>query len=147
MRLDKFTQLLNEHDSDEILNRKQINQIISKGLGQSSLAYKAFDAFIKQHGILLRFSKSQANLATHTPGLVELNIYQQEGALGYSVGIPRSALQQTFERGTPIRWIKSLTDQPIDQEQTSALLADLLDVDFIQAKQSGTVWPFVFALM
>lgn len=147
VRLDKFSQLLNEHDSDEILNRKQINQLITKGLGKTTQAYKAFDAFIKQHGILLRFSKSQANLDAHTPGLVELNIYQQEGALGYSVGIPRSALQQTFERGTTIRWIKSLTEQPIEPEHISAILADLLDVDFIQAKQSGTVWPFVFALM
>ncbi|MBE0469949.1 MAG: hypothetical protein IBX55_10645 [Methyloprofundus sp.] len=147
LRLDKFTHLLNEHDGKEILNRKQINQLTSKGLGKTTQAYKSFDAFIKKHGILLRFSKSQANLATHTPGLVELNIYQQEGAFGYSVGIPRSALQQTFERGTPIRWIKSLTEQPIEAEQISALLADLLDVDFIQAKQSGTVWPFVFSLM
>ncbi len=80
------------------------------------------------------------------PGLVELNIYQQSGMLGYSVGIPRGALQQTFERGSSIRWIKSLNDQPIEIEKTSALLADLLDVDFIQAKQSGTVWPFVFRL-
>jgi hypothetical protein len=147
VRLDKFTQLLNQYDSDVIFNRKQISTLIREGLGRSTQAYKAFDVFIKKHGILLRFSKSQANLDAHTPGLVELNIYQQEGALGYSVGIPRSALQQTFERGTPIRWIKSLTEQPINPKQISERLADLLDVDFIQAKQSGTVWPFVFALM
>lgn len=146
-RLEKFSQIINEHDSDEILNRQQINQIFNEGLGKTTQAYKAFDAFIKKHGILLRFSKSQTNLETYTPGLVELNIYQLEGMLGYSVGIPRSALQQTFERGTPIRWIKSLTEQSIDIERTSLLLVDLLDVDFIQAKQSGTVWPFVFRLM
>jgi hypothetical protein len=146
-RLAKFAHLLDKFDRNVNFNRKQINQIIGQGLGRATQAYKAFDAFIKQHGILLRFSKSRVNLENHTPGLVELNIYQQEGALGYSVGMPRSALQQTFERGTPIRWIKSLTDQPISPEQTSGLLADLLDVDFIQAKQSGTVWPFVFVLM
>jgi hypothetical protein len=101
---------------------------------------RLFDRMIKNlQALLLENGACQ-------PGLVELNIYQQSGMLGYSVGIPRGALQQSFERGTPIRWVKSLTDQPIEVEKTSAFLADLLDVDFIQAKQSGTVWPFVFKL-
>ena len=145
-RLDKFAHLLNQCESDVIFSRKQINTLIGDGLGKTTKAYKQFNAFIKQQGIILRFSKAQTSLDTHTPGLVELNIYQQNGMLGYSIGMPRGTLQQTFERGSPIRWIKSLNDQPIEIEKTSALLADLLDVDFIQAKQSGTVWPFVFKL-
>ncbi|WP_044411151.1 hypothetical protein [Thiomicrospira microaerophila] len=146
-RLDKFATLLNQCESDVIFNRKQINRLIGEGLTKNTLVYIAFNDYLEQQGIVLRFSKAQASLDVHTPGLVELNIYQQGAALGYSVGMPRGALQQTFERGSPIRWIKSLNDQPIEIEKTSALLADLLDVDFIQAKQSGTVWPFVFSLI
>lgn len=146
-RLQNLEQLLQQQTDDAVLTRKSINKLISEGLNPRTTAYDCFDQYLMQQGIYLRFSKGGTHLDVYTPGLVKLNTYQRSNALGYSVGIPAGNLQSKFERGTKIRWIRSLNNQPIDIEKTSQQLADLLDVDFIQAKQSGTVWPFVFAFL
>ncbi|MBN2689039.1 MAG: hypothetical protein JXR42_00290, partial [Gammaproteobacteria bacterium] len=73
-----------------------------------------------------------------TPSQLELNLYQQADKLGYSLGIPKAMLQDKLQNASLIRWIKPLQGKGLRVEP----LLDLLEVDFVQASQSGSVLPF-----
>lgn len=129
-----------EWDETNDLGKSKVNKVLGDVLKRNSHAYRLWDKYLLQNKIILRISKNEKQLLTLMPSQLELNVYQKSDKLGYSLGIPKQNLQDKLHNANTIRWIKPINGEVLNHMK----LTNLLSVDFIQAKQAGSVLPFLF---
>lgn len=141
---ESFQHLLTSLEENNLahLSHQDLNKLIAKTLKARTKPHRRFSDYLLNLGLPLRFSKSKTNLYTNLPSQLELQIYEYQGYTGYSLGVPISSVQKEISKANPIRWIKNLSNQPINIQT----LTELLSVDFVNASQTGTVLPFLLKL-
>lgn len=142
----KFNQLIqcfNEmFQPTEKLTKKEVRPLFAKTLSKNSKEFQLFDSFLTEHDLYFRFSKNEQSVLAHIPSQVELNLYQKKAFIGYALGVPKGEVQATIDKANPIRWIQNIKTQDHQPEIPLDAIIELLNIDFVQASQNGSVLPF-----